>query len=56
MGLALKDIDLHDYSDYLQWQDNHYELIASRAYCMAPAPNLEYQEVVGEVFRQVAHA
>ena len=56
MGLALKDTAYHNYADYLQWTDNNYELINGEAYFMAPAPNIEHQEVVGEVFRQIANA
>lgn len=56
MGLALKDTAYHTYADYLQWTDNNYELIDGEAYFMAPAPNLDHQEVVGEVYRQIANA
>jgi len=56
MGLALKDTEQHCYSDYLHWPDNNYELIDGEAYFMAPAPNLEHQEVAGEIFRQIANA
>lgn len=53
MGLALKDTAYHNYADYLQWLDNSYELIDGEAYFMAPAPNLEHQEVAGEVYFQL---
>jgi len=56
MGLALRDTEYHSYTDYLQWTDNNYELIDGEAYFMAPAPNLEHQEVAGEIFRQIANA
>jgi len=56
MGLALKDTAYHNYADYLQWTDNNYELIDGEAYFMAPAPNIEHQEVVGEIYRQIANA
>lgn len=56
MGLALKDTTYHNYADYLQWSDNNYELIDGEAYFMAPAPNLEHQEIAGEIFRQIANA
>lgn len=56
MGLALKDTAYHTYADYLQWADNDYELIDGEAYFMAPAPNLDHQEVAGEVYRQIANA
>lgn len=53
MGLALKDTAYHNYADYLQWLDNSYELIDGEAYFMAPAHNLEHQEVAGEVYFQL---
>ena len=56
MGLALKDTEYHNYADYLQWIDNNYELIDGEAYFMAPAPNIEHQDVAGEIFRQIANA
>lgn len=56
MGLALKDTAYHTYADYLQWTDNNYELIDGEAYFMAPAPNLEHQEVAGEVYFQLRSA
>ena len=55
MGLALKDTAYHNYADYLQWTDNNYELIEGDAYFMAPAPNIEHQEVAGEIYRQIAN-
>lgn len=56
MGLALKDTEYHTYADYLQWTDNNYELIDGEAYFMPPTPNLDHQEVAGEVYRQIANA
>ena len=56
MGLALKDTAYHNYADYMQWTNNNYELIDGEAYFMSPAPNIEHQEVVGEIFRQIANA
>jgi Uma2 family endonuclease len=57
MGLALKDPGYHTYGDYLTWpEDTRYELIDGRAYAMAPAPSLGHQDVVGEIYRQVADA
>jgi hypothetical protein len=56
MGLALKDKEQYCYSDNLHWPDNNYELIDGEAYFMAPASNLEYQEVAGEIFRKIANA
>ncbi|GAB4471929.1 MAG: Uma2 family endonuclease [Burkholderiaceae bacterium] len=57
MGLALRDRDRHTYADYLTWgEDARYELIDGAAYLMAPAPLLDHQETVGEIFRQLANA
>ncbi len=56
MGLALKDTVHHNYADYLQWADNNYELIDGEAYFMAPAPNIEHQEVVGDIYFQLRTA
>lgn len=57
MGLALRDRDRHTYADYLTWgEDARYELVDGMAYLMAPAPLLEHQETVGEIYRQLANA
>ncbi len=57
MGLPLRDQHLHTYGEYLTWPDEpRYELIDGRAYAMAPAPSRRHQEIVGELFRQVANA
>jgi Uma2 family endonuclease len=57
MGLARRDTQHHTYADYLTWpNDVRYELIDGVAYLMAPAPTLDHQDVVGEVFRQLANA
>ncbi|CAI8832262.1 Uma2 family endonuclease [Methylocaldum szegediense] len=57
MGLALRDSERHTYADYLSWpEDVRYELIDGRAYLMASAPNLEHQDVVGEIYRQLSNA
>ena len=57
MGLARRDTQHHTYADYLTWPDDvRYELIDGVAYLMAPAPTLDHQDVVGEVFRQLANA
>ena len=56
MGLALKDTEYHNYGDYLHWADNNYELINGEAYFMSPAPNLEHQEVAGEIYFQLRSA
>jgi Uncharacterized protein conserved in cyanobacteria len=47
----------YTYADYLQWPNEvRYELIDGQAYAMAPAPTRLHQEVVGELFRQIADA
>ena len=57
MGLAQRDTEHHTYGDYLGWPDDvRYELIDGVAYLMAPAPTLAHQDVVGEVYRQLANA
>jgi Uma2 family endonuclease len=57
MGLPQRDTDHHTYGEYLNWPDDvRYELIDGVAYLMAPAPNLAHQDIVGEVFRQLANA
>jgi Uma2 family endonuclease len=51
---AAKD-GYHTYGDYLRWDDDQrWELIDGVAYAMAPAPDWRHQELVGEVFRQIA--
>ncbi len=57
MGLPLRDQHLHTYGEYLTWPDDlRYELIDGRAYAMSPAPTRRHQQVVGELFRQIANA
>ena len=57
MALALRDPEYHTYGDYLRWpEDVRYELIDGQAYLMAPAPTLDHQVCVGEIFRQLANA
>lgn len=57
MGLPQRDADYHTYGEYLTWpEDVRYELIDGVAYLMAPAPTLEHQDIVGEVFRQLGNA
>ena len=57
MGLPLRDQHLHTYGEYLTWPDElRYELIDGRAYAMSPAPTRRHQEIVGELFRQIANA
>jgi len=57
MGLALRDAERHTYADYRSWpEDVRYELIDGWAYLMAPAPNLEHQDVAGEIYFQLRRA
>lgn len=57
MGLAQRDTEQHTYGEYLSWPDDErYELIDGVAYLMAPAPTLDHQDIVGELFRQLANA
>jgi Uma2 family endonuclease len=44
------------YADYCQWpEDERWELIDGEAYDMSPAPSRRHQELVGEIFRQIAN-
>jgi len=46
----------YTYADYLTWPDDfRCELIEGKVYMMSPAPTLRHQDVVGEVFRQLAN-
>ena len=57
MALARRDSSHHTYGDYLGWpEDLRYELVDGEAYLMAPAPDLEHQDIAGEVYRQLANA
>ncbi|MFN2349579.1 MAG: Uma2 family endonuclease [Thioalkalivibrio sp.] len=57
MGLALRDKAHHTYGDYISWsEETRYELVDGHAYAMAPAPSVSHQQVVGELYRQVADA
>ncbi|BCX81042.1 hypothetical protein MIT9_P0620 [Methylomarinovum caldicuralii] len=57
MSLPKRDDARHTYGEYRQWtEDARYELIEGVAYAMAPAPSRIHQEVLGELFRQVANA
>jgi Uma2 family endonuclease len=55
MALPIRTQDRSfSYRDYLGWGDEHrYELIDGMAYLMAPAPAIEHQGVVGELFYQL---
>jgi len=57
MALQQRDERHYRYADYLGWPDDvRYELIDGVAWLMAPAPTRRHQELVGELFRQVANA
>ncbi|BCX88536.1 hypothetical protein MIN45_P0905 [Methylomarinovum tepidoasis] len=57
MSLPKRDNVRHTYGEYRRWRDDvRYELIDGVAYAMAPAPSRIHQEVLGELFRQVANA
>jgi Uma2 family endonuclease len=57
MPLPLRDQHRHTYAEYCSWpEDVRYELIDGQAYAMSPGPSRRHQELVGEVFRQVADA
>jgi Uma2 family endonuclease len=57
MALAKRDDAQHTYADYLGWpEDVRYELIDGVAYLMAPAPDLDHQDVAGEIYRQLANS
>lgn len=57
MGLPRRDHVRHTYADYLGWtDDSRYELVDGAAFAMGPAPTRRHQEVLGELFRQVAAA
>ncbi len=57
MGLPQRHIEYHTYADYTAWpEDVRYELVDGIAYAMAPAPTRIHQQLVGELFRQVANA
>ena len=44
------------YGDYLTWTDGkRWEILDGQAVAMSPAPTLDHQEVVGEVFVQLAN-
>lgn len=57
MSLPKRDTQRHTYGEYRRWPDDvRYEIIDGSAYAMAPAPSRRHQEVLGELFRQVANA
>jgi Uma2 family endonuclease len=58
MTVYRRDADHHTYSDYLMWsRDYGDELINGTAYVREPpSPSRSHQEMVGELYRQVANA
>ncbi len=45
------------YGDYVQWQgDERWELINGVPFAMSPAPSRAHQDVVGQLFLQIASA
>jgi Uma2 family endonuclease len=56
MATRRRDTQHYTYADYLTWPDDQrYELIDGIAYLMA-APSRAHQEIVGELYRQVANS
>ncbi len=54
MALPQPDREHFTYADYLTWPDDvRYELIDGVAYPMSPAPTLDHQDVVGEIYYQL---
>jgi Uma2 family endonuclease len=58
MTVLKRDADYHTYSDYLTWsRDYGDELIDGIAYVREPpSPSRSHQEIVGELYRQIANA
>jgi Uma2 family endonuclease len=58
MAPLQRDSRRHTYADYLTWSEGHGdELINGVAYIREPpAPSRFHQEIVGELYRQVANA
>lgn len=57
MGLPQRDAQHHTYGDYVTWPlDVRCELIDGVAYLMGPAPTLDHQDVVGEIYLQLRQA
>ncbi len=56
MSLPLRDNQYHTYGEYLHWDDDaRFELIDGQAWAMSPAPNPRHQQVLGELYRQIAN-
>jgi Uma2 family endonuclease len=57
MGVAKSAAISFTYDDYLQWaDDDRWELVGGVPFNMSPAPGRRHQEVVGELYRQLADA
>ncbi len=57
MGLALGDDRDHTCADYLAWPEGVRDALIDGTACLtAPAPRLEHQEVVGEIYFQIRQA
>jgi len=57
MGVAKSAAISFTYGDYLQWADDErWELLGGVPFNMSPAPGRRHQEVVGELYRQLADA
>lgn len=55
MSLPLRDNQHHTYGEYLHWNDEQrFELIDGQAWAMSPGPNTRHQQVLGELFYQLA--
>ena len=59
MAMELADLDLnktYTYADYLKWQfQDRVELIKGRIFKMSPAPNLNHQEIAGNIYRRIGN-
>ena len=57
MGETVKQTEeRYTYADYLQWDDGkRRELIDGTAVAMTPAPSRQHQQILGELFRQIAN-
>lgn len=57
MGVNIeKDSSNYTYYDYLSWPENErWELIEGMPVAMVPAPSKIHQEVLGEIYRQIAN-
>ena len=58
MAVTKRDTHYHTYADYLTWSRSYGdELINGTAYVREPpSPSRPHQEIVGELYRQVANA